>query len=929
MSERRGPWNSLSQIVGRIEDLESAVAALLELDWQNSVLSIFDPTAALPAGPSTGDRYISSATANGWTDTYIYEWSGTAWTEHIPNEGWAAWVEDVNKVYVFDSAAWVAIGSTTDHNILANLQGGTASEYYHLTQAIHDALYSGSPIIGMGAVAGTNVEVDYGNHIVTIDLGGEAGLVATKDGSVDLYYDGDKRIETSVGGIIIGVDSQPTWTDLDIFVSAASAFYNVDGAHNMRVNSVTKLKLADTVELNTGQVKLEYGKSNFFNSAGTAQISLESELSDIPNWIIKNEIDSGHIVLRGMDSGSAESDLIIGDPDGAVELYHNGLLKFNTDTQYLNGIQNASDVAVSSDGGTPPTITFTFTGTVYIWSDGIRYAKTGSENIILIDVNGTHVIYYNGSTLTVVANPSHAAVDAIIEDKAIVAIVYWNTNTNVTPVLAGELHGIKMPGATHHYLHDTRGAQYEDGATLSGYTLNTASDVAISFDLTNLEFYDEDIQVDVIDGLASVQYSQVLTGDAEIPVLYKDAVDQSWVEQAASALPYIVGGTPKIQYMDKLNSYALTEVNANKWCSYWLVATNDWQYPIKMIPGDQEYNSINDALQNAPDEILNFGDLPSAEFIVMYQFVMKDSAGGTKNALISAIVDLRESGKSGTAANPATDHGGLTGLGDDDHPQYRLVTDAPTAHGNGSHTSTFITASDVTYANLNGNGDVGVGATQVAFGNHGHAQLHTRLHAVTDILDHSAGNWKLLHSNGAGQVVEIALGADNTYLKSAGAAAAPGFEALDISEDTTPTLGGNLALNGKSIVFAPASLADLTAEGDIVTMTVDVNATGIGATLYMAADFHLEETDADASATMPCIALALETGVGAKQVLLRGFIRDDTWAWTAGPIYVSITTGAMTQTAPSGTGDRVQRVGWAYSADIMFFDPDSTDIGVS
>ena len=843
MTERRGPWNSLSQIVGRIEDLEAAIAALLNLDWQNSVLSIFDPTGALPVGPSVGDRYISSATANGWTDTYIYQWTGTVWGEQIPNEGWATWVEDENKVYIFDDTGWVKIGTTTDHNILANLQGGTTAEFYHLTQAIYDSF-------------------DYNGLVFEIE-NGLSGSFALKDNS---------------SNIVLSLDHATGHGQLKVF--------------------------------------------------GTAVRYLIIEQNGL-NAYISNTALGGIVSLTAEKAATGQSTLFVGDPDGAAELYHAGQLKFNTDTQYLNGVEDATAIVLSSDSGNPPTITLTFTGTVYIWSDGIRYAKTGSENIQITDVNGTHVIYYDGSTLTVVANPSHAAVDAIIEDKAIVAIVYWNTNTNVTPVLAGELHGIKMPGATHHYLHDTRGAQYEDGATLSGYTLNTASDVAISFDLTNLEFYDEDIQVDVIDGLASVQYSQVLTGDAEIPVLYKDAVDQSWVEQAASALPYIVGGTPKIQYMDKLNSYALTEVNANKWCSYWLVATNDWQYPIKMIPGDQEYNSINDALQNAPDEILNFGDLPSAEFIVMYQFVMKDSAGGTKNALISAIVDLRESGKSGTAANPATDHGGLTGLGDDDHPQYRLVTDAPTAHGNGSHTSTFITASDVTYANLNGNGDVGVGATQVAFGNHGHAQLHTRLHAVTDILDHSAGNWKLLHSNGAGQVVEIALGADNTYLKSAGAAAAPGFEALDISEDTTPTLGGNLALNGKSIVFAPASLADLTAEGDIVTMTVDVNATGIGATLYMAADFHLEETDADASATMPCIALALETGVGAKQVLLRGFIRDDTWAWTAGPIYVSITTGAMTQTAPSGTGDRVQRVGWAYSADIMFFDPDSTDIGVS
>lgn len=892
MSERRGPWNSLSQIVGRIEDLESAIAALLELDWQNSVLSRFDPTAATPVGPSTGDRYISTATANGWTDEYIYEWSGTAWTETIPNEGYAAWVEDENKVYVFDGATWVAIGSTTDHNILANLQGGTASEYYHLTQVIYDmfsfssgnlfiknlnhgaegkillqgennagaereflvgdpddATYLYHPVsdqirlatttVGVNVFSGTAAAVGIGEnggthwihgfvHGEPITLRAEDSLgvsqnlfVGDPDGAAELYHAGVKTFETTaIGADFFGAtaNSQLTvregsggnWSLVNVLdgknftlaitngLSVEQTGFTIDNPGNVQR---TGLYYDGALAVTTTTDGLNIG------SAALASITHESDTT----LSLRNKVHGGAFDIRAEDLAGNLDYLFNADPDGSAEIYHAGELKFNTDTQYLNGIQNASDVAVSSDGGTPPTITFTFTGTVYVWSDGIRYAKTGSENIQITDVNGTHVIYYNGSTLTVVANPSHDAVDAIIEDKAIVAIVYWNTNSNVTPILACELHGIKMPGATHHYLHDTRGAQYEEGAGLSGYTLNTASDAAISFDLTDLEFYDEDIQVEVIDGSAAVQYEQVLTGDAEIPVLYKDAVDQSWVEQAASTLPYIVGGTPSIQYMDKDNSFALTEVASNKWCSYWLVATNDWQYPIKMIPGDQEYNSINDALQNAQDEILNFGDLPAAEFIVMYQFIMKRSAGGTKNALISAIVDLRESGKSGTAANPATDHGGLTGLGDDDHTQYALL---------------------------------------------------------------------------AGR-------------------------------------------DAQQQVLDPALTTDLTATGKVVSMTVDVNATGIGAALYMAADFHLEEADADASATMPCIALALEAGTGTKTVLLEGFIRNDAWAWTAGPIYVSTTTGALTQTAPSGTGDRVQRVGWAYSADIMFFDPDSTDIGVA
>ena len=60
-----------------------------------------------------------------------------------------------------------------------------------------------------------------------------------------------------------------------------------------------------------------------------------------------------------------------------------------------------------------------------------------------------------------------------------------------------------------------------------------------------------------------------------------------------------------------------------------------------------------------------------------------------------------------------------------------------------------------------------------------------------------------------------------------------------------------------------------------------------------------------------------------------GVVRNDTWNWTIGPgvsglIYASVTatTGnTLSQTAPSATGDQVQVVGHAISADIMMFNP--------
>ena len=117
---------------------------------------------------------------------------------------------------------------------------------------------------------------------------------------------------------------------------------------------------------------------------------------------------------------------------------------------------------------------------------------------------------------------------------------------------------------------------------------------------------------------------------------------------------------------------------------------------------------------------------------------------------------------------------------------------------------------------------------------------------------------------------------------------------------------------------------DGTYQGEVITVTVDDASASFGTPLYCAADFHYERTDADDAGTMPCVAVALESGAGSKKVLLRGQLCKTVWTLSAGPIYVSCTTGYFAQSAPAGGGDQVQKVGFALSADTIFFDPDST-----
>lgn len=97
---------------------------------------------------------------------------------------------------------------------------------------------------------------------------------------------------------------------------------------------------------------------------------------------------------------------------------------------------------------------------------------------------------------------------------------------------------------------------------------------------------------------------------------------------------------------------------------------------------------------------------------------------------------------------------------------------------------------------------------------------------------------------------------------------------------------------------------------------------------YFKNDSKFWRTDADAAGTTEgLLTIAVETiaADGTGGFLLRGFIRDDSWAWTVGAIiYVSLATGGLTETAPVAAGDQVRKVGVAISADVMWFNPDDT-----
>ena len=138
-------------------------------------------------------------------------------------------------------------------------------------------------------------------------------------------------------------------------------------------------------------------------------------------------------------------------------------------------------------------------------------------------------------------------------------------------------------------------------------------------------------------------------------------------------------------------------------------------------------------------------------------------------------------------------------------------------------------------------------------------------------------------------------------------------------------VGQYTGYEGADIRLVPGLSVDHTYCGETTDLTQDSGG-GFGVPMFLLINGHLNSASATDGTTCPAVYLSLESGTGSKRMLKRGFIRDDSWDWIVGPgeagrIYLSATSGLLTQTAPAVSGNRIQIVGYAVTADVIYFDP--------
>ena len=161
---------------------------------------------------------------------------------------------------------------------------------------------------------------------------------------------------------------------------------------------------------------------------------------------------------------------------------------------------------------------------------------------------------------------------------------------------------------------------------------------------------------------------------------------------------------------------------------------------------------------------------------------------------------------------------------------------------------------------------------------------------------------------------------------------------VDASADTL-FLNGDVTLAADKVInlgeagkidFGDEAPADNAATGIVFSFLAGATL-AIGDVVYMGTDGEVLKADADAVTSMPAIGICVGAGTdgNAVDVLVQGIMHDTSAfaTFTVGAdIFVSGTTGAVTATAPTGSGDTVQKVGVALHADMVYFNFNTTEV---
>lgn len=340
------------------------------------------------------------------------------------------------------------------------------------------------------------------------------------------------------------------------------------------------------------------------------------------------------------------------------------------------GHADKTQSTLSFDAGTRTVTIAPVSGSFTVWVKGNKFVFTTAQTVVIPNTTGLHYVYFNTSG---VLSTHMTYFDW--PNEAPTAYVAWNATTGAAPFFGDERHGVTLDWQTHEYLHRTRGAALANGFSLGNYTVSGdgSSDAHAQLDLSGGTFFDEDMQVDIVPSNSPTPntWEQDLTGPAQIPVLYRSGT--GWVRDNPTNF-VLKAGTATPRYNTESGGvWGLTDVPNNSYSAVWIIATNNLSYPVVAIMGQATDSNASQA-ENFDWSGLNLDGFPAVEFRPLYKIIFQCSTAysNTIKARFTKVFDIRNLVAASPAATIGSSHGGLSGLGADDHLQYLHITEVRT-----------------------------------------------------------------------------------------------------------------------------------------------------------------------------------------------------------------------------------------------------------
>lgn len=362
-----------------------------------------------------------------------------------------------------------------------------------------------------------------------------------------------------------------------------------------------------------------------------------------------------------------DGDIYKNSTDGFIH-YHDGN-SWQIITSMLHGWVNPEGNLGIVFNASPAGITITPTAIQDYYISGVKRSIGAgvSKTANIVEAEGVWFFY-----IDLLGNLGSSQSDSVTHDatKCYVASGYWDDTNNAWVISADEYHTHRFPLFVKSYLHKYLKTRYNDGLTPGDFTISTgASDSHAQFSVSNGHVQDEDLEHTI----------NTQAVPASMPILYRSGASGAWRVDALTNFAFKTTGTGRAAYNQFTGgSWQQTEVPNGDYVLVHGFGSNDKRQKPIIIQGQNSYSNINNARVGAVTEISSLitSGLPLEERVPLWTIIVQTSnayGNSVKSRIVTNDLGTDYIDWRNQAINPGTgpsDHGSLSGLGDDDHSQY-------------------------------------------------------------------------------------------------------------------------------------------------------------------------------------------------------------------------------------------------------------------